>query len=64
MAFPRLQELAAMQNSNNLPDIMSVHIQRKINDDLQFAAGLNKDDDVGLYLLWFYVHGDNDVGTW
>ncbi|GJV98166.1 hypothetical protein Tco_1553418 [Tanacetum coccineum] len=42
MAFPRLQELAAMQNSNNLPDTMSVHIQRKINDDLQFAAGLSQ----------------------
>nr|GEV99601.1 hypothetical protein [Tanacetum cinerariifolium] len=23
-----------------------------------------RDDDVGLYLLWFYVHGDDDVGTW
>ncbi|GJU61760.1 hypothetical protein Tco_1243595 [Tanacetum coccineum] len=88
---------------------MSVYIQRKINDDLQFAAGLTQlwevlysrvqehrlliaelnvfggplalqcaeflkqlsqtecliygDDDVGLYLLWFYVHGDDDVGT-
>ncbi|GKC10328.1 hypothetical protein Tco_1007110 [Tanacetum coccineum] len=23
-----------------------------------------KDDDVGLYLLWFYLHVDDDVGTW
>ncbi|GKA51894.1 hypothetical protein Tco_0745090 [Tanacetum coccineum] len=22
------------------------------------------DDDVGLYILWFYVHGDDDVGAW
>ncbi|GJW59761.1 hypothetical protein Tco_0109096 [Tanacetum coccineum] len=85
MAFPRLQELAVVENSNNLTDAMN------INDDLQFAAGLSnlwevlysmvhehrlliaelnvfggllalqyEDDDVGLYLLWFYVHGDDD----
>ncbi|GJR69487.1 hypothetical protein Tco_0015552 [Tanacetum coccineum] len=81
MAFTRLQELAAAENSNNLTDTMSVYIQRKINDDLQFAAGLivpnrsgyddgdkeddsrNGNDDGGLYLLWFYVHGDDDVET-
>ncbi|GKA53876.1 hypothetical protein Tco_0747191 [Tanacetum coccineum] len=39
MAFPRLQELAAAQNSNNLTDAMSVYIERKINEDLHFAAG-------------------------
>ncbi|GJT53654.1 hypothetical protein Tco_0988708 [Tanacetum coccineum] len=64
MAFPRLQELIVAEHSNNLTDAMSVYIQRKNNDDLQFAARLNGDDDVGLYLLWFYVHGDDDVGTW
>ncbi|GKA04491.1 hypothetical protein Tco_0683611 [Tanacetum coccineum] len=42
MAFPRLQELAAAQNSNNLTDAMSVYIQKKINDDLQFATGLSQ----------------------
>ncbi|GKC79352.1 hypothetical protein Tco_1130126 [Tanacetum coccineum] len=36
-----MQELAAMENSNNLTDAMSVFIQRKITDDLQFAAGLS-----------------------
>ncbi|GJU39336.1 hypothetical protein Tco_1192293 [Tanacetum coccineum] len=41
MAFPRLQELAAAQNSNNLSDAISVYIERKINDDLHFAAGLS-----------------------
>ncbi|GJU57087.1 hypothetical protein Tco_1234853 [Tanacetum coccineum] len=40
MAFPRLQELAAAKNSNNLTDAMSVFTQRKISDGLQFAAGL------------------------
>ncbi|GJW16492.1 ribonuclease H-like domain-containing protein [Tanacetum coccineum] len=40
MAFPCLQELAAAQNSNNLSDAISVYIERKINDDLHFAAGL------------------------
>ncbi|GJZ01264.1 hypothetical protein Tco_0519225 [Tanacetum coccineum] len=40
MASPRLQELAATQNFNNFTDAMSAYIQRKINDDLQFAAGL------------------------
>ncbi|GJY25225.1 hypothetical protein Tco_0399951 [Tanacetum coccineum] len=40
MAFSRLQELAAAQNSNNLSDVISVYIERKINDDLHFAAGL------------------------
>ncbi|GJX61834.1 hypothetical protein Tco_0294734 [Tanacetum coccineum] len=64
MAFPRLQELAAAENSNNLTNAMSVYIQKKINDELQFAVGLNRDDDVGLYLLWFYVHGDDDIRTW
>ncbi|GJW01001.1 hypothetical protein Tco_1556252 [Tanacetum coccineum] len=29
------------QNSNNLTDAMSVYIERKINDDLYFAAGLS-----------------------
>ncbi|GJT95127.1 hypothetical protein Tco_1430591 [Tanacetum coccineum] len=64
MAFPCLQELAAAQNFNNLTDAMSVDIQRKINADIQFATRLNGDDDVGLYLLRFYVHGDDDVRTW
>ncbi|GKB48881.1 hypothetical protein Tco_0899634 [Tanacetum coccineum] len=41
MAFPHLQELAVAQNSNNLTDAMSVYIERKINDDLHFAAGLS-----------------------
>ncbi|GJS91113.1 hypothetical protein Tco_0773749 [Tanacetum coccineum] len=41
MAFPRLQELAAAQNSNSLTDAMSVYIERKINEDLHFAAGLS-----------------------
>ncbi|GJV93581.1 hypothetical protein Tco_1541394 [Tanacetum coccineum] len=42
MAFPRLQELATAENSNNLTDAMSVYIQRKINDDLQFTARLSR----------------------
>ncbi|GJW59588.1 hypothetical protein Tco_0108923 [Tanacetum coccineum] len=41
MAFPRLQELAAVENSNNLTNAMLVYIQRKINDDLRFAVGLS-----------------------
>ncbi|GJX82553.1 hypothetical protein Tco_0332034 [Tanacetum coccineum] len=41
MAFPRLQELAVAQNSNNLTNAMSVYIKRKINDDLYFSAGLS-----------------------
>ncbi|GKA11036.1 hypothetical protein Tco_0690469 [Tanacetum coccineum] len=41
MAFPRLQELAVAQNSNSLTDAMSVYIERKINEDLHFAAGLS-----------------------
>ncbi|GJX12363.1 hypothetical protein Tco_0204121 [Tanacetum coccineum] len=41
MAFPCLQELAAAQNSNNLTDAMLVYIERKIIDDLYFAAGLS-----------------------
>ncbi|GJR02189.1 hypothetical protein Tco_0525173 [Tanacetum coccineum] len=41
MAFPRLQKLADAENSNNLTDAMSVYIQRKINDDLQFAVRLS-----------------------
>ncbi|GJR26997.1 hypothetical protein Tco_1103229 [Tanacetum coccineum] len=41
MAFPRLQELAAAQNSNNLTNAMSIYIERKINDDLHFAARLS-----------------------
>ncbi|GJV88855.1 hypothetical protein Tco_1532793 [Tanacetum coccineum] len=41
MAFPRLQELAAAQNSNSLTDAMSVYIERKINEDLYFAARLS-----------------------
>ncbi|GJZ74204.1 hypothetical protein Tco_0638350 [Tanacetum coccineum] len=120
MAFPRLQELAAAQNSNNLTDAMSVYIERKINDDLHFAAGLShlwevlysrvnehrlliaklnvfdgplalqcaefftqlsqtevlkmleirksiseiRMIPVRLYLLLYYVHGDDEVGTW
>ncbi|GKD88483.1 hypothetical protein Tco_1363990 [Tanacetum coccineum] len=131
MAFPRLQELASAQNSNNLTDTMSIYIERKKNDDLHFAAGLShlweilynmvnkhrlliadlnvfggpvalqcaeflkqlsqtevlkmleirksvaevhmqvhKKIDiiwmipVRLYLLLYYVHGDDEVGTW
>ncbi|GKA15447.1 hypothetical protein Tco_0695194 [Tanacetum coccineum] len=41
MVFPRLQKLAAAENSNNLTDVMSVFIQRNINNDLQFSAGLS-----------------------
>ncbi|GKB55210.1 hypothetical protein Tco_0905963 [Tanacetum coccineum] len=41
MAFPRLQELAVAQNSNNLTDAMSIYIERKINDDLHFTTGLS-----------------------
>ncbi|GJS50944.1 hypothetical protein Tco_0624306 [Tanacetum coccineum] len=41
MAFLRLQELAAAQNSNSLTDAMSVYIERKINEDLHFADGLS-----------------------
>nr|GEV26169.1 hypothetical protein [Tanacetum cinerariifolium] len=41
MAFPSLQELAVVQNSNSLTDAMSVYIKRKINEDLHFAAGLS-----------------------
>ncbi|GJT55047.1 hypothetical protein Tco_0990101 [Tanacetum coccineum] len=119
MAFPRLQKLAAAQNSNNLTDAMSVYIERKINDDLHFAAGLShlwevlysrvnehrlliaefnmfggplalqcaeffkqlsqtevlkmleirksiaeiRMIPVRLYLLLYYVHGDDEVGT-
>ncbi|GJT53464.1 hypothetical protein Tco_0988518 [Tanacetum coccineum] len=44
--FPRLQELAAARNSNNLNDTMSVYIQREINADLQFAVGLSQLWDV------------------
>ncbi|GJR66017.1 hypothetical protein Tco_0012082 [Tanacetum coccineum] len=40
--FSRLQELAAVGNSNNLTDAMSVYIQREINADLQFAVGLSQ----------------------
>ncbi|GJU19018.1 hypothetical protein Tco_1146984 [Tanacetum coccineum] len=120
MAFPRLQELAAAQNSNSLTDAMSVYIERKINEDLHFAAGLSHLWEVlysrvnehslliaelnvfggplalqcaeffkqlsqtevlkmleirksiaeiwmipvRLYLLLYYVHGDDEVGTW
>ncbi|GKB69830.1 hypothetical protein Tco_1286808 [Tanacetum coccineum] len=68
MAFPRLQELAARQNTNDLTDAMSVYIERKIKDDLHFAAGLSHPWEirmipVRLYLLLYYVHGDNEVGT-
>ncbi|GJT82692.1 hypothetical protein Tco_0776257 [Tanacetum coccineum] len=101
MAFPRLQELAAVENSNNLTyailliaeinvfggplalqcaeflmqlsqtevlkmleirnTIMEVHIQ--VHKKIDFLIVM-RGDDVGLYLLWFYVHGDDDVGTW
>ncbi|GJT79543.1 hypothetical protein Tco_1053885 [Tanacetum coccineum] len=44
--FPRLQELAAAGNSNNLIDTMSVYIQREINADLQIAVGLSQLWDV------------------
>ncbi|GJZ83860.1 hypothetical protein Tco_0649033 [Tanacetum coccineum] len=44
--FPRLQELAAAGNSNNLTDAVSVYIQREINADLQFAVGLSQMWDV------------------
>ncbi|GJX56310.1 hypothetical protein Tco_0286207 [Tanacetum coccineum] len=44
--FPRLQELAAAGNLNNLNDAMSVFIQREINTDLQFAVGLSQLWDV------------------
>ncbi|GKB05632.1 hypothetical protein Tco_0833827 [Tanacetum coccineum] len=73
MAFPHLQELAAAQNSNNLTDAMSVYIERKINNDLHFAAGLShlwevlykiRMIPVRLHLLLYYVHGDDEVGTW
>nr|GEW64207.1 hypothetical protein [Tanacetum cinerariifolium] len=40
MAFPCLQELETAQNSSSLTDAMSVYIERKINEDLHFAAGL------------------------
>ncbi|GJX68785.1 hypothetical protein Tco_0304512 [Tanacetum coccineum] len=40
--FPRLKELEAAGNSNNLTDVMSVYIQREINADLQFAVGLSQ----------------------
>ncbi|GJU63948.1 hypothetical protein Tco_1245783 [Tanacetum coccineum] len=68
MAFPRLQELAAVQNSNSLTEAMSVYIERKINKDLHFAAGLSHLWEiwmipVRLYLLLYYVHGDDEVGT-
>ncbi|GKA63699.1 hypothetical protein Tco_0763305 [Tanacetum coccineum] len=119
MAFLRLQELAVAPLCSWIKSLVfwSNHIQRQINDDLQFAAGLShlwevlyskvyeyilliadlimfggplalqcaeflkqlsqtevlkmleirksiaEDDDVGLYLLWFYVHGDDDVRT-
>ncbi|GJS79044.1 hypothetical protein Tco_0728925 [Tanacetum coccineum] len=44
--FPRLQELAAAGNSNNLTYAMSVYIQSEINADLQFAVGLSQLWDV------------------
>ncbi|GJW39645.1 hypothetical protein Tco_0065490 [Tanacetum coccineum] len=44
--FPRLQELVAAENSNNLNDAMSVYIQREINANLQFAVGLSQLWDV------------------
>ncbi|GKA41723.1 hypothetical protein Tco_0734383 [Tanacetum coccineum] len=120
MALPRLQELAVAQNSNSLTDAMSVYIERKINEDLYFVAGLSHLWEVlysrvnehklliaelnvfggplalqcveffkqlsqtkvlkmleirksiakiwmipiRLYLLLYYVHGDDEVGTW
>ncbi|GJY65205.1 hypothetical protein Tco_0466665 [Tanacetum coccineum] len=44
--FPRLQELAAARNLNNLNDAMSVYIQREIHADLQFGVGLSQLWDV------------------
>ncbi|GJX32453.1 hypothetical protein Tco_0242308 [Tanacetum coccineum] len=44
--FPRLQELTAAGNLNNLTNVMSVYIQRKINADFQFAVGLSQLWDV------------------
>ncbi|GKF83450.1 hypothetical protein Tco_0245106 [Tanacetum coccineum] len=44
--FPRLQELTAAGNPNNLTDAISVYIQREINTDLQFAVGLSQLWDV------------------
>nr|GEX90062.1 hypothetical protein [Tanacetum cinerariifolium] len=49
MAFPRLQELAATQNSNSLTDAMPVYIKRKISEDLHFAAELSH--------LWEVLYG-------
>ncbi|GKE09951.1 hypothetical protein Tco_1413502 [Tanacetum coccineum] len=47
--FTCLQEIAAVGNSSNLTDVMSVYIQREINEDLQFAVGLSQLWDV-LYI--------------
>ncbi|GJW21857.1 hypothetical protein Tco_0032479 [Tanacetum coccineum] len=44
--FPCLQKLAAVGNSNNLNDAMSVYIQREINADLQFTVGFSQLWDV------------------
>ncbi|GJZ29898.1 hypothetical protein Tco_0574945 [Tanacetum coccineum] len=52
--FPRLQELAAAENWNNLTDAMSVYIQREINADIQFAVGLSQ--------LWDVLY-NRDVGA-
>ncbi|GKE13249.1 hypothetical protein Tco_1416800 [Tanacetum coccineum] len=55
MAFPRLQELAAAQNSNSLTDAMSVYTERKINEDLHYTAELSH-----LWEIWMIPVRDDD----
>nr|GEV96654.1 hypothetical protein [Tanacetum cinerariifolium] len=65
-AFPRLDELAVAAKSRSLFDVMMIYFKRETMNDLEFAADLHnlyEDDDVGLYVLWFYVHEDDDVRT-
>nr|GEV78881.1 hypothetical protein [Tanacetum cinerariifolium] len=96
MAFPRLQELAAAQNSNSLTDAM-VNEHRLLIAKLnmfcgslalqcaEFCKQLSQTEvlkmleirksiaeahmqiwmiPIRLYLLLYYVHGDDEVGTW
>nr|GEU57351.1 hypothetical protein [Tanacetum cinerariifolium] len=42
-------------------------LEKMLNWKLETEAEstmVDRDDDVGLYLLWFYMHGDDDVRTW
>ncbi|GKD28583.1 hypothetical protein Tco_1239361 [Tanacetum coccineum] len=93
MAFPRLQELAVAQNSNNLTDAIRVNEDRLLIAEInvfngplalqcaEFFKQLSQTEvlkmleirkstaeirmiPVRLYLLLYYVHRDDEVGTW